>query len=160
MPKPLKISEEAAVQMPMAALLASAVSLVLGLFGLFHLGLAAANFTTIEYCEKRSTSGYNHPWGLGLLGNLQQTFGSGWRLAFWWLPVAPFPVRDVDAATLDLVSASTEGLSQALDANHLSGTGQTGRPTTLRNPRVFGQHGALREFSWGDVVLRQLASRH
>ena len=63
------------------------------------------------------------------------------------------------AATLDLVSASTEGLSQALDANHLSGTGQTGRPTTLRNPRVFGQHGALREFSWGDVVLRQLASR-
>ena len=61
------------------------------------------------------------------------------------------------AATLDFVSATTEGLAQAFDSNPLTDNGYSGRPSTMRSARAFGQHGALKEYSLGDVLLSKLS---
>lgn len=59
------------------------LALVLPFF-IFHVWLVITNSTTIEFCEKRR-AGREHPYDLGLAGNLKQALGD--QPLLWLIPV-------------------------------------------------------------------------
>lgn len=102
------------------AFLSTVLSCLLSPFWGFHCWLVSKNVTTLEYCEKLSSSRYD----VGLRRNAESIFGTRWSM--WLIPVFDAPGNGVDWETpedweLHLpAKRSNDCLSQAI-ANPLPG---------------------------------------
>jgi palmitoyltransferase ZDHHC2/15/20 len=68
-------------------LLAGTLALVIGGFFVFHLWLIGKQYTTIEFCEKRSENDSNFktsPYNRGPIQNMRNVFGN--NILIWLVP--------------------------------------------------------------------------
>ena len=70
-------------------ILAATLGLVISGFLIFHFWLISMQYTTIEFCEKRSDNDSNFktsPYNRGVWANLKSVFGD--NIIFWLIPIS------------------------------------------------------------------------
>ncbi|CAI5713361.1 unnamed protein product [Hyaloperonospora brassicae] len=63
------------------------LGLALACFYMVHLYFVANNYSTLEYCEKRTDPEYVNYFNMGIVRNFQEVFGTFREFPYWFVPV-------------------------------------------------------------------------